>query len=147
MSVWFQTTVFCHFRFGYATRECFGFHELWTKVGTEFKKRTRCRDLNSDSNGKKISKMVRLELKIGRLEVLNLGALWCSSGACGSVVNSSLVYISGRKNRLCNQNRSKVSCWKSSTSEKEGMFWPKLPGTPLIIFWLACDGALEQRKI
>ena len=67
-------------------------------------KHRRCRDLNFKTNGLGLSKIVPLELENGRFEVSNLSALWCSTGAFVSVVNSSLVYFLGRENRLSKPN-------------------------------------------
>ena len=72
----------------------------------EISKHRRCQELNLKSNGLGLIKIVRLELENGRFEVLNLSALWCSSGACVSVVNSSLGYFLGRENRSSKPNRS-----------------------------------------
>ena len=82
------------------------YHEPRKNVDREIFKHRRRRDLNFKSNGLGLSKIVRTELENGRFEVLNLSALWCSSGACVSVVNSSLGYFLGRENRSSKPNRS-----------------------------------------
>ena len=86
------------------------YREPRKNVDREILKHRRCKDLNFKTNGLGLSKIVPLELENGRFEVLNLSALWWSSGAYLSVVNSSLVYFLGRENRLSKPNRSQVSC-------------------------------------
>ena len=104
----------------------------WTEKNVDreiFKHRLR-RDLNFKSNGLGLSKIVRTELENGRFEVLNLSALWCSSGACVSVVNTSILYFLGRENRLSKPNRPWVSCSRIPRPRKRACFGQNREGHP-----------------
>ena len=106
------------------------YHEPRKNVDREIFKHRRRRDLNFKSNGLGLSKIVRTEVENGRFEVLNLSALWCSSGACVSVVNSSILYFLGRENRLSKPNRPWVSCSRIPRPRKRACFGQNREGHP-----------------